>query len=365
VDSFASPQVRSRPRWLNPFAWWAWALGLAVMASRTTNPLVLGCIVAVAAYVVAARRPDAAWGRSFRLFLILGAWVIAIRVLLGIAFGAPNGGNVLFSLPSLALPQWAAGVRFGGDVTEPALLSLIFDGMRLATILACVGAANSLASPSRLLKATPSALYETGVAVVVALTFAPQIVGDADRLRTARRLRGRDTRGIRGFGSVAIPVLEGALEKSLHLAAAMDSRGYGRMAHTSETRRRTITATFLVALLCATIGAYATLDERIPTTAMVSLLTGSIAMIAVAFIIASRARIRTVYRRDPWRAPEWITTVVGLGCAVAAIATASAAAMQGPNTLTWPQVPLISVCVVALCALPAWLTPLPPDRGRQ
>ena len=357
--------MTSRPRWLNPFAWWAWALGLAVMASRTTNPLVLGCVVAVAAYVVAARRPDAAWGRSFRLFLILGAWVIAIRVLLGIAFGAPNGGNVLFSLPSLALPQWAAGVRFGGDVTEPALLSLIFDGMRLAAILACVGAANSLASPSRLLKATPAALYETGVAVVVALTFAPQIVGDADRLRTARRLRGRDTRGIRGFGSVAIPVLEGALEKSLHLAAAMDSRGYGRMAHTSEARRRTIVGAFLGALVCATIGAYGALDERIPATAMVSLLAGSVAMIVVAFIIASRARLRTVYRRDPWRAPEWITSGVGIICAAAAIGAGSAIAMQGPATLTWPSVPLLAVSAVALCLIPAWLAPLPPDRGRE
>jgi energy-coupling factor transport system permease protein len=357
--------MKGRPRWLNPFAWWAWALGLAVMASRTTNPLVLGCVVAVAAYVVAARRPDAAWGRSFRLFLILGVWVIAIRVVLGIAFGAPDGGRVLFSLPSLALPAWAAGVRFGGEVTEPALLSLIFDGMRLAAILACVGAANSLASPSRLLKATPAALYETGVAVVVALTFAPQIVGDADRLRTARRLRGRDTRGLRGFGSVAVPVLESALEKSLHLAAAMDSRGYGRMGHNSDARRRMIGGTFLAALLCAAIGAYSALDERIPTTAMVSLLSGSIAMIVVAFIIASRARIRTVYRRDPWRTPEWTTTGVGLVCAITAIATASSIAMQGPSTFTVPQVPLIAICALALCLLPAWLTPLPPDRGRQ
>ena len=44
-------------RWLHPGAWWLWALGLAAAATRTTNPLLLGLIVAVAAYVVAARRP--------------------------------------------------------------------------------------------------------------------------------------------------------------------------------------------------------------------------------------------------------------------------------------------------------------------
>jgi energy-coupling factor transport system permease protein len=96
-----------------------------------------------------------------------------------------------------------------------------------------------------------------------------------------------------------------------------------------------------------------------------SLLAGSVAMIVVAFIIASRARLRTVYRRDPWRASEWVTSGVGIICAVAAIGTSSATAMQGPATLTWPSVPLLAVSAVVLCLIPAWLTPLPPDRGRE
>ena len=65
-------------------------------------------------------------------------------------------------------------------------------------MLACIGAANSLASPARLLASVPAALYEVGVAVVVAMTFAPQLVGDVARVRTARRLRGRPDRGVRG-----------------------------------------------------------------------------------------------------------------------------------------------------------------------
>ncbi len=94
-------------------------------------------------------------------------------------------------------------------------------------MLCCIGAANALASPRRLLKSLPGALYEMGVACVVALTFAPQLVTDARRIRAARRLRGR-TRG--SFRTTAMPVLEGALDRSVELAAAMDSRGYGRTA---------------------------------------------------------------------------------------------------------------------------------------
>ena len=36
------------PRALHPLAWWLWALGLTVAASRTTNPLLLGAVLGVA-----------------------------------------------------------------------------------------------------------------------------------------------------------------------------------------------------------------------------------------------------------------------------------------------------------------------------
>jgi len=218
------------PRALHPGAWWAWALGLVVAASRTSNPLLLLLIVAVAGYVVSARRTDAPWSRSYATFLRLGLFVVVLRLLFEIVFGAAEVGTVLFTLPELPLPDWAAGIRIGGPVTSPGLLFALYEGLRLATLLACFGAANSLANPSRLLRCLPGALYEIGVAVVVAVTLAPQLVTDVARVRQARRLRGRPDRGLAGFGGVVLPVLEGALERSLALAAAMDSRGYGRSA---------------------------------------------------------------------------------------------------------------------------------------
>ena len=58
MASSAAPAVaRRRPRaagrrGLHPAAWWLWAGCLAVAAFRTTNPLLLVLIGAVAAYVV-------------------------------------------------------------------------------------------------------------------------------------------------------------------------------------------------------------------------------------------------------------------------------------------------------------------------
>ena len=43
---------------------------------------------------------------------------------------------------------WVAGVRLFGPLTREGLLAGLYDGLRLATIIICVGAANSLANPA-------------------------------------------------------------------------------------------------------------------------------------------------------------------------------------------------------------------------
>ena len=55
----------------------------------------------------------------------------------------------------------------------------------------------------------------------------PQIVTSVKRIRMAQRLRGQSTKGFTSWKRVAIPLLEESLARSLDLAAAMDSRGYG------------------------------------------------------------------------------------------------------------------------------------------
>ncbi|MFC7467863.1 hypothetical protein ACFQVA_10240 [Actinomadura keratinilytica] len=129
--------------------------------------------------MVAARRTSSPWARSYGAFVKLGLVIIAIRLLFAMVLGSPvPGTHVLFTLPEVPLPEWARGVRLGGRVTAEGMLFALYDALRLATLLICVGAANALASPARLLKSLPGALYEAGVAVVVAMTFAPNLVAD-------------------------------------------------------------------------------------------------------------------------------------------------------------------------------------------
>ncbi|WP_435862530.1 energy-coupling factor transporter transmembrane component T [Streptomyces luteogriseus] len=349
---------------LHPGAWWLWALALGTAATRTTNPLLLALLITVSAYVVATRRPDTPWSRSYGAFVKLALAVILIRLLFAIVLGSPiPGTHTLLTLPELPLPAWAQGIRLGGEVTAEALTFALYDGLRLATLLICVGAANALANPSRLLKSLPGALYEMGVAVVVALTFAPNLIADVQRLRAARRLRGRPDKGVRGLLQVGLPVLEGALERSVSLAAAMDARGYGRTAQVPPAVRRTTAALTLGGLLGVCAGTYGLLTAEGAAYGFPLLLAGLAAALA-GLRLGGRRSPRTRYRPDRWDVRAWL--VVTSGVAVAALlalaaARDPAALHPGVVPLVAPTLPLWPAAAVLLGLLPAFVAPDPKE----
>ncbi|GAA2393502.1 energy-coupling factor transporter transmembrane component T [Streptomyces coeruleofuscus] len=357
------PQHR-HPAPLHPGAWWLWALALGTAATRTTNPLLLTLLITVSAYVVATRRPDTPWSRSYGAFVKLALAVLLIRLLFAMILGSPiPGTHTLLTLPEVGLPAWAQGIRLGGEVTAEALTFALYDGLKLATLLICVGAANALASPSRLLKSLPGALYEMGVAVVVALTFAPSLIADVQRLRAARRLRGRPDKGVRGLLHVGLPVLEGALERSVSLAAAMDARGYGRTAQVPAAVRRTTAALTLGGLLGVCAGTYGLLTAEGATYGIPVLLTGLAAALA-GLRLGGRRSLRTRYRPDRWDVRAWL--VVASGMAVAAFLTLAAvrdpaALHPGVVPLVAPTLPLWPAAAILLGLLPAFVAPDPKE----
>ena len=194
----------------------------AVIASNSA--WVAGFAIAVAAISVHQFAEDAPWAKSFWFSLRLGAIILVIRTVVGVLIGVPIPGTKLFSVPILPLPSWIAGIRIGGVVTQERLLSSIHEGLIIIAVICLFGAAVSLTSPHKLLRVTPVVIYEFGVATVIATSALPQLVQSVGRIRRARTLRGDEKPSWR---SIAIPLLEDSLSRSLELAAAMDSRGYG------------------------------------------------------------------------------------------------------------------------------------------
>lgn len=348
------------PRVLHPAAWWLWALGLATAASRTTNPLLLALILAVAWLVVAARRTDAPWALGFRLYVWLGVVIVVFRVVFRVIFGGGQGEQVLLTLPQIPLPEWAAGIRLFGPVAFEQLLAGFYDGLRLATMLICLGAANALANPKRLLRAVPGALYEVGTAVVVALSVAPQLVESVLRVRRARRLRGAGQRGMRALRGIAMPVLQDSLERSLALAAAMDSRGYGRRGTAGRGFRAATGLLVLGGLVGICIGGYGLLDATAPGYLSGPLLLAGVLLAGTGFVLGGRMVHRTVYRPDRWRLPELLVVVCGIAAAAGMYLAAPDVAYPPLSPLSWPQLALLPAGGILVAALPAWLAPPPP-----
>lgn len=132
------------------------------------------------------------------------------------------------------------------------------------------------------------------------------------------RLRGRPDRGLRGLSQVALPVLEGALERSVALAAAMDARGYGRTADVPARVRRTTTVLTLGGLLGVCAGTYGLLTAAGGTYGLPVLVAGALAALA-GLRLGGRRSPRTRYRPDRWTPRACL--VAGSGVAVAALMT--------------------------------------------
>jgi energy-coupling factor transport system permease protein len=333
---------------------------MAVAASRTTNPLLLALLLAVVGYVVVARRGEAPWARGFHAYLLLGLAVVAIRVAYRIILGGDFGTHVLLRLPEIPLPKAAQSIRLGGAVTLESVLAAVYDGLRLATLLVCVGAANVLADPRRLLKALPAALHEIGVAVTVSLSVAPQLVESGQRVRRARRLRGEPGRRLHVVRAVVIPVMTDALDRSLLLAAAMDSRGFGRTAAVPARHRTRSAVLVLGGLLGACAGTYGMLDSSAPRALGLPLLLAGVASAAMGMVLGARHVQRTRYRPDPWRTPEWAVALTGVVVGAVLIGTSRVDPTDlNPSLqpLTWPPLPLVPALGIVLGSLPAWLAP--------
>ncbi len=354
------PVVSALPRDLHPMAWWLWAIGLAAAASLTTNPLVLLMIIGVAAVVVTARRSDHAWARSFRFYVWLGVAAVFLRVLFRVVLGGGYPGTVILDLPQIPLPDFVLGINLLGPLTRESLLAGLYDGLRLATIIICVGAANSLANPKRLLRSLPPALYELGTALVVAVTVLPQFTQSIKRVRAAQALRAGETGRVRKLRRYLVPVLEDTLERSLALAAGMDTRGYGRSGTATPAERRTTGALMLGGLSGVVVGVYALLDQTAPRLLAGPMLALGLA-VALAGLVASGRRVeRTRYRPDRWRAAEIGVASVGITAGILGWwVNAHQLPIAYPDLTSVPQVSVTALAAALLGVVAAAISPPP------
>lgn len=342
-------------------AWWVWALGIAATVSLSTNLYVLAMALVALCFVVAQRRGASPWARAFPIYFMLCGWIVVYRLVMHILVGAKIGEQELFRIPPVSLPEWAAGINVFGTVYAEGLLMSATQGLVLGTMIVAVGAANSLADPKKLVKSLPGALGDLGTAIVIGISIAPQMAESAYRIHRARILRGDDTRGIRGFARILMPVFQDTLDRSLALASSLDARGYGRRADTSLLAQRITSAFGALGIIGATIGIFVVLDAGAPMFIAVPIFIIGVGFLIISLVIASRRKTATTYDALPWAGAEWVTSLCGLVPLLAALLELNINPASMVTTwlpLHFPtQVPLLVILGLVVAALPGIFTP--------
>ena len=214
-------------RW-HPALWWFWAALVVAFIFLTKNrgnsqALALQFTAVVVSLFIAYLKVIPARRRIVRITIYIALSALIFRMAMSIIVGVPMPGRTLFTLPQLQLPRIFVGITIGGPVTSDRLFYSFREVLLFISLIIVIGVANALSSPHRMLRVLPARFYSFGLAITIANTFLPMTANSAKRVALAMRMRGQPNSTRR----LAIPVLEEALERSVDLAASLESRGYG------------------------------------------------------------------------------------------------------------------------------------------
>lgn len=268
-------------------------IALALAATISHSPWLLAGVIVVAVTLIWSFAPAHKVGLALRTYLALAMAVVCIRVGFRILFNIASPGQVTaLNLPQISFHIGQIQIQFLGTISQSSLASGFIDGLRLSAIIMGVAMANTVANPRKLLRSTPSALYEVATAAAVAINLAPQLLASMQRVAKAQRLRGRSV-GLTNFGALLIPVLEDSLHRSLELAASMDSRGFGRRGVMSNRSALAIRMALLSGLVTLAIGSYLMLSGTTTIWLPVFLIGLGLAFFATSVRLASSQNLRT------------------------------------------------------------------------
>lgn len=284
---------------------------LAVCAGMARSIWVALAISVISVGLAAILRTDAPWARSLGFYLLLALFILGIRILFRVVFNSSAADHIAFTLPTLSIDLgFGPTVQLFGAVSWLTLQAATLDGLRLAAIVLSIALANTLANPRKLLKSTPAALYEVATAISVAINLAPQLIESLQRVRRARRLRGKSPR-IGALTGTVIPVLEDTLERSLSLAASMDARGFGRRGNLTKNASAAIRGVSLVSLVLFATGSYLLLTNPNATTPALISLAVAVLMVVYVVSLSSSKNVRTRYKKQKHKLVDYLLWAIG------------------------------------------------------
>ncbi len=160
-----------------------------------------------------------------RAFLYFSVLVFIINLLVN-----QHGSNILFET-SFRFYFWNLTFRITGESATAALRMVL----RLYSVIQAFLLFSLTTKPEIVLNKISEIKTAGGLGVLLALAyrFIPTILSDGSEIKDSLRTRGvKFEQGgrferLRAYASLAIPLVTNSLDRSLQLAEAMESRGYG------------------------------------------------------------------------------------------------------------------------------------------
>ncbi len=353
---------------MHTLTWLIWLGAALLVTGLATNPLYLLLALLAATLVYLACHTDSPLARAYRLFFVAGMVLWLMYILFSaVTIGGARGRTVLLELPQFTLPPLLGGITLGGRVTAEDLVWGAVRGLRIWVLLAIFGAFNALVDHYRLLRMAPRSLFHAGLATTIGISFVPQMVRAGTEIVEAQRLRGHRFRGPRSYVPLVAPLLASSLEKSIQLAEALDSRGYGRTREPDLAigRRQFIV---LGGLALISIGLFIWLYYGTIGLALALIGAGG-GGLGVALHSLGRLAPRTTYRKARWRLRDTIVAtaagVCGVGWVILWLAGQGGLAYNPYPVLTFPSFDLRAGLLIVLLALPALYTGLDSAPNRN
>lgn len=217
-----------RPRASNrPGAVWIGAVIAAGAVLVVSDLWVSLAAIVLASLAVLISKSRLRSAKPFLWALSGAALFVVMRMVYKALFGgliaAPTDEAVLWVLPQVQLAEPFTGIHLFGVVTAQSLVIAATLALPFAAVIVLFGGANALADPRALLERAPKRLANVTWAMSIGLSVFPTVIRTAARLRVARALRGE-----RGALTLAVTLLEHAIERSERLGLSMASRGFGR-----------------------------------------------------------------------------------------------------------------------------------------
>jgi energy-coupling factor transport system permease protein len=194
----------------------SYCIVLAGLAVAFNNPLVLAALLATMIVVAASARVPEVVPAALRLGLPLGLVFALLNPLV-----SQNGLTVVARLGDIA--------PFGEiDVTLEALAYGGVIALQIIVVILAARLASAVVDPDELLRAFRRVSFHSALTAALATRMVGVLAADAHRLAEAQRCRPDGGQsGVRGRLAIVTAVVGGALDRSVDVAATLETRGYG------------------------------------------------------------------------------------------------------------------------------------------